>query len=126
MKRFSWLTSLNRKRHQRAMNQIIREMNKSIENDELWRGRFYARQIASQWSLYEDHSGADLWVVLRFYDRKTGFTYDYADTVNHWRYVSAGRLWWTMNEFIVERTGVWDENPRPGTEEWYKNMDWGK
>ena len=35
-----WLTSMNKKRHQREINRLIRETNKSIEKDELWNGRF--------------------------------------------------------------------------------------
>ena len=72
--RYGWLTSKDRKRHQRAMNDIMRQINRYVEIDPLWKGRFYVRQIASQWSEYEDKSGAALWVVLRFYDKKTRIT----------------------------------------------------
>ena len=107
--RYGWLTSKNRKRHQRAMNDIMRQMNRNVENDPLWKGRFYVRQIASQWSEYEDKSGAELWVVLRFYDKKTGITKEVAETVNHWRYFNGSHMWWAMNNFIIEDVKVWDE-----------------
>ena len=35
-----WLTSKNKKRHQREINRLVREANKSIEKDDLWYGRF--------------------------------------------------------------------------------------
>lgn len=107
-----WLTAKKRKVHQRAMNRLIRSMNKNIEQDYLWLGRFYARQIASEFQEYEDGSGAELYVRLRFVDRKTGMTYDTPwDTVNHWRFGAV--LFWEMNEFIVNKVKVWErEDPR--------------
>lgn len=108
-----WLTSQNRKRHQRAMNKLVREVNRNIENDSLWLGRFYAKQIAAEWVTYEDHSGAELWVTLQFIDRKTGYTFEVANTVNHWRYFNGSYLWWAMNDFIVSKVNVWEEDPRP-------------
>lgn len=123
MSRYGWLTSKNRKRHQRAMNQLMRAMNENIENDDLWKGRFYVRQVAAQWYGYEDESG-ELWVVLRFIDKKTGFYWETAETVNHWRWINGNRLWWAMNEFITERTNVWQTDPRPGSKEWFETMDW--
>lgn len=106
-----WLTSKNRKVHQRAMNKLVRVMNKNIEKDDLWNGRFVVKQEAAQWYLYEDGSGAELFVVLRFIDRCTGRHYEVAEIVNHWRGPRAhgGRLWEKMNWFIVEHCEVWDE-----------------
>lgn len=107
--RYGWLSSKNKKRHQRAMNELMRVLNKNIENDNLWKGRFYVRQIASKWHQYEDKSGAELWVVLRFYDKKTSITRTVANTVNHWRYFGGSYLWWEMNNFIIEDVKVWEE-----------------
>ncbi len=109
--RYGWLTSKSRKRHQRAMNDLVRDMNANVYNDPLWKGRFYVRQVAAQWYEYEDKSGAELWVVLRFTDQKTGITHTVAETVNHWRYFGGSHLWWEMNNFIVDKVQVWDENP---------------
>lgn len=111
-----WLSSQNRKRHQRAMNKLVREMNKSIENDSLWLGRFYVRQSEAQWVTYEDGSGAELWVTLCFIDRKTGYNYEVVDTVNYWRHFNGSHLFWKMNEFIIDRVKVWQEEPRPSIE----------
>lgn len=119
-----WLCSKNRKRHQRAMNKLMRDLNKNIENDSLWQGRFYVKQTAAQWHEYEDKSGAELWVVLSFIDKKTGMTYETAETVNHWRMWNGSHLWWEMNNFIVEKVKAWDENPAPNTDEWFANINW--
>ena len=107
-----WLTSMNKKRHQRAMNKLMRETNKNIENDDLWLGRFVVHQVNSpQWCRYEDGSGADLFVHLKFIDRCTGRHYICAETVNHWRGFQGNgwRMWKIMNWFIVEYCSVWDE-----------------
>ena len=98
---YGWLSSRNRKRQQRAMNHMVSLLNKSIEVDDLWKGRFYVRQVSAQWHPYPDGSGADLFVVLKFIDKKTGSTCLVADTVNHWRYFNGSSLWWEMNDFII-------------------------
>jgi hypothetical protein len=106
-----WLTTKKRKVHQRAMNKIVRNLNKSIEQDSLWLGRFYARQIAAEFVEYEDGSGAELYVRFRFVDRKTSVTYDTTwYSVNHLRYCSM--LFWEMNDFIIHKVKVW-ENEKP-------------
>lgn len=120
-----WLTSKNAKVHQRRMNRAMRELNKNIENDSLWRGRFYVHQVARQRYVYEDGSGMELWVTLEFVDRKTGRTKQLLETVNYWTSFCS-RLFWEANTFIVEDVNVWAEDPRPGTPEWYDNMDWIK
>lgn len=81
-----WLTSHNKKRHQRAINRLVRAINKNLENDELWCGRFMICQIDSpEWQAYEDGSGAELWVTLKFVDHATGRYYTTCDIVNNWR-----------------------------------------
>lgn len=106
-----WLTSKKRKKHQRAMNKVIRDMNNSIKNDPLWLGRFYARQLDGWFEEYEDRSGASLYIRLRFYDRKTGITRDTSyDSVNAWRLFS--HLFFEMNDFIINDVKVW-ENEDP-------------
>lgn len=114
MSKYGWITSLNKKKHQRAMNALVRDMNKNIATDDLWRGRFYVRQIyAPQWYIYNDRSGAELFVHLKFYDKKTGRTYLYADNVNGWRHCNGWRLWEKMNWFIVEYCDAWkNDDPR--------------
>ena len=108
-----WLTSMDRKVHQRAINKVVRAMNRNLEQDELWRGRFIVRQDESpQWRRYEDGSGAELWVRLRFIDRATGRYYVKWETVNHWRGLRANghEVWYMMNWLITEHWDIWKES----------------
>lgn len=118
----NWITSGDRKKHQRRMNKLMRDLNNNIKNDNLWRGRFYVRQDAAQWYQYSDKSGYELWVVLELCDRKTGQTKRIAETVNHWSMWGGSHLFWQMNQFIVDDVEVWSENPRPGTKEWFNEQ----
>ena len=105
-----WLTSMNKKRHQREINRLVRETNKSIEKDDLWHGRFCIKQVESpQWYIYEDKSGAEYFVHLEFIDKCTGRYWIQAETVNHWRASNGWRIWEKMNWFIVEYLDVWSE-----------------
>ena len=106
------LTSMNKKRHQREINRLVRQANKSIENDSLWLGRFVIHQVKSpQWSIYEDKSGAEYFVHLEIIDRCTGRSWISADTVNGWRTTlgNGWQLYEFINWFIVEYCNVWDE-----------------
>ena len=88
-------------------------MNKNLEQDELWRGRFIVRQDESpQWRRYEDGSGAELWVRLRFIDRATGRYYAKWESVNVWRGLRATgyEIWHMMNWLITEHWDVWKED----------------
>jgi hypothetical protein len=110
-----YLSSRKRKRHQRAINKVVRELNKQIENDSLWRGRFVVRQIKSHFHLFSDGSGSILIVKLRFYDKKTGITNDFvfdSYSIIMW---DGSKLFWAMNDFIVNTCDVWNsknEDPR--------------
>ena len=105
-----WLSSMNPKRHQRAMNRLVRKANKAWEEDTLWLGRFIVRQVESpQFVHYFDKSGAELYVNLEFVDRCTGNTYRTYGSVNYWRHMHGSNLYWKMNWFITEYCKVWDE-----------------
>ena len=109
-----WISTRNRKKQQRKMNKIVREMNKHIEQDDLWKGRFCCRQILSPvWYTWDDNSGSVLFVQLLFIDKKTGKTFHYADDVASWYHFNHWRLWEKMNWFITEYCQVWREDPRP-------------
>lgn len=108
-----WLKSNNRKVHQRAMNRAIRQLNKNIQNDPLWRGRFKVRQKDAEWYGFQDSSGHELYVVLCFIDNKTGKTQEKAESVNHWLFINGYHLWEAMNSFIVDFCDVWHEDPKP-------------
>ena len=108
-----WLTSMDRKVHQRALNRLVREFNKTLEKDELWCGRFKVRQVGCpQWRRYEDGSGAELWVKLKFIDCATGRYYVGAHSVNEWSGITANgyRIWELMNWLITRHWDVWKED----------------
>ena len=52
---YHWLTSMDKKKHQRAINRAVRSFNKQLEQDNLWLGRFMVRQYENspQWRKYE-------------------------------------------------------------------------
>lgn len=98
----NWLCSLNRKKYQRRINHYMRLTNKNIEQDNLWRGRFYMRQYGSaDFVVYDDKSGADLYLRFILYDRQTGET---AITnwysVNEVCFLDGHKLFEIMNYFI--------------------------
>lgn len=109
---FTWLTSKDRKVHQRAINRAVRACNKRLELDDLWIGRFVVRQYedSPQWRKYEDGSGVELWVKLKFIDRATGRYYVGNHTVNEWCSFNGSRIWGIMNWLITEHWNVWKED----------------
>lgn len=108
-----WSWTRNRRKYQRKMNKAMRLMNQNIENDSLWRGRFYVRSRKTLFYQYEDKSGYGMICELLFVDKKTGrVVSDYA-SVNEWCYFGGSRLARRMNEFITEDCKVWEEIPDP-------------
>lgn len=109
---YHWLTSMNKKKHQRAINKLVRAFNNQLELDDLWFGRFIVRQYESspQWRKYEDGSGAELYVKLKFIDRATGRYYVGNHTVNEWRNFNGAHIWRIMNWLITEHWNIWQED----------------
>lgn len=112
-----WMTSFNRKKHQRRMNKYVREINENIANDDLWRGRFVIRQKDNPgFYIYEDKSGAEMpHVHLVITDLKTGERYDKWDTDNGWCHFNGVRIWEFANKAITEIFDVWRKNDDPRT-----------
>ena len=88
-------------------------MNRSIENDPLWRGRFCVRSGYTRFQEYEDHSGCEMLCELFFIDKKTGKIVKDYETVNEWCFWGGSQLWRRMNDFIMNDCKVWDEIPSP-------------
>lgn len=108
-----WTHSTQRKVHQRKLNRLIRRINKDIEDDDLWLGRFFIRQHAAEFETYEDKSGGTLHVYLRFYDKKDMKYQEYYGNSQSILFMNGSRLWWKMNNFIVETSSAWkDGDPR--------------
>lgn len=103
------ITSLKRKKYQRALNKKIRAINDTIKKDWLWDGRFTISQIDSPvFEIYDDHSGANYWVHLLMYDNETGQAATCVDSVNNLLDWSLSR--W-VNQVITEEFRVWETDP---------------
>ena len=103
------LHSMNRKKYKRAVNSLIRTLNKDIKNDWLWNGRF---EVSQEWAWFEpfhDRSGGLYMVGLVMTDKKTGNKqYTYMDN-----YEIEWNLWHWANECITNYWQVWNEDPNP-------------
>lgn len=103
-----------RKRYQRQVNNIIKQLNNTMIKDNLWRGRFFCRQEKSQIQSYLDGSGEWLLVTIQYIDKKTN---KYKSVPI--RYYPASKdlftanLYMVMNDFIMKDLKVWQEIPSP-------------
>lgn len=103
------LHSLNRKKYKRAVNSLVKTLNKDIQNDWLWNGRFIITQDWSSYHPYADHSGALYIVGLTITDKKTGRKhFAYFDN-----YEIEWKMWEWVNSCITEYWNVWNEDPNP-------------
>ena len=109
MKMDRYPVSHKRRKHQRWLNKYCRMVNKIIENDPLWRGRFYITQLKSYIEWFEDGSGGLIHAKIKMKDKKTGITaekwYDGLDML--WSF------WHDFNSFVIETVKVWEESPSP-------------
>lgn len=106
-----------RKDYQRAFNKKIRLLNENIRTDNLWGGRFVARQKSAHFEIYNDGSSGIMYVTIRIIDKKTGYYKDYNIDFAPYLTSSDWRLWEAMNKFITEDAGVWNETPSPRDKE---------
>lgn len=67
-----WKTSQYKKSYQRKFNWYIKKINKVMENDNLWRGRFVVKQYWTDFYKYDDNSGYNFYAAIYFVDKKTG------------------------------------------------------
>lgn len=111
-----------RKNYQRRFNRIIRKLNHNIANDELWKGRFEFRQKKAEYEEFADGSGAMMHFIIRGYDKATGFYKDFRIEYAPWLTFPTYRVWEAANEFIVNDSCVWDENPRVETTKDYTHV----
>lgn len=111
------LSSQKVKKYQRYVNKEIRNINKAIEKDNLWRGRFIIHQIESFFVPFSDKGGT-LYLVLEIIDKSNGlkrlcFT-------NHFSidYIGA-----TLNEFIISEyhADAWNRRKEPNKINPYKD-----
>ena len=100
-----------RRKYQRKFNKLMRELNKSIANDNLWQGRFAFKQINANFTKFKDNSGGILFVQVRGYDKETGYYKDGYVEYAPYSCLAAYHLWRFANDFIVNDSGVWKEKP---------------
>ena len=94
-----------RRKEQRKINKIVRALNENLLHDNLWRGRFYIHQIASNWERFDDGSGGVLIVLLEIRDKKTGLYKKFKADNYDWGY----HYWVAVNDFIVLDSDVWKD-----------------
>lgn len=109
---YQWKLTTNRKKIQRHINKMIRDLNRAVERDDLWRGRFYCKQTDIAFANAEDGTYTHAAVGVEFIDRKSGKAMHHIfrkeDLMG-----TAWRLWERMNYFITEWCEVWSEDLRP-------------
>jgi hypothetical protein len=108
----NWKTTTNKKKIQRHINKVIRDMNKSLERDNLWLGRFYCRQKKIFYEMSEDGTYMYARICVEMTDRKTNRSTVYWLRKEDFM-CGAWRFWEQVNSFITEYCAVWLENPRP-------------
>ena len=108
----NWKTTTNRKKIQRHINKVIRDLNRTVERDELWRGRFYCKQTDIAFANAKDGAYTDAAIGVEFIDRKSGKAMHYIFRKEDFM-GTAWRLWERMNYFITAWCDVWSEDPRP-------------
>lgn len=105
---YFWYTN-NRKKVQRQVNKVFRQMNRIIENDDLWRGRFVVRQKRADWINYNGSREYFLYVTYEFVDKKTGQVSRPYQEID---FILDRHIGIQMNIFIINDCGVWEkENP---------------
>ena len=106
MRKYS-MKSHNRKNHQRWFNQYCRYVNKTMEDDDLWLGRFKVKQTATHMEWFEDGSGGLMYAELMMLDKKTGICKVswYSGLDMDWKF------WRDLNDFIIIDCKVWEETP---------------
>ncbi len=107
-----------RKVAQRKINRYVRQMNRNLKEDNLWRGRFVVHQVYSDWESFSDNSGGRLQVALNVRDKKTGVNRSfYFDSYDYpWKLFSE------VNDFIIYDSHVWDniQEVKEDTTDWSK------
>ena len=102
------------KQYQNKFTKLIHEWNKSLDEDNLWCGRFHIIQVRSRWECFDDNSGGILHTVVRCFDKKTRQYKDYCVQYAPWMRTINWKIGMEiLNTFIVEDIDVWKENPNP-------------
>lgn len=110
MKFITQLT-VNRKKRQRRFVRYLRQINKNVMDDDLWRGRFEMWQVDAEWITHgfrgitsDGREFFDPYGILiakvRITDKLTGKTEEYVVNTNITDRLEGHDLWEFMNDFI--------------------------
>lgn len=99
------------KKLQRIVNKYVQELNDNILNDDLWRGRFIARQVNRYDSRFSDGSGYRFTIKLEYKDLKTGQTKIFYEPLYLYSVTNLirNKFFYLMNDFIVKDCDVWSK-----------------
>ena len=109
--KFSNMLTVNRKKRQRRFVRYLRQINKNIMDDGLWRGRFEMRQVGAEWITHgfrgitsDGREFFDPYGILiakvKIKDKLTGKTEEYVVNTNITDRLEGYDLWEFMNNFI--------------------------
>ena len=115
------------KQYQNKFTKLIHKWNKSLDEDNLWLGRFHILQVRSGWEWFDDNSGGILHTVVRCFDKKTRQYKDYCVQYAPWMRTINWKIGMEiLNNFIVDVINVWDEtpNPRESVKDWTNINDY--
>ena len=103
-----------RKKYQKGLNRKVRDLNKNIENDKLWNGRFVFHIMATEFEKFEDGSGGMLYAIIRGYDKHNGYYKDYRLEYAPYMDRHCGwDIWKIGNKFITEDTDTYKDGHNP-------------
>lgn len=100
-----------RKNYQRKFNKLIRSVNKNIENDSLWLGRFVVYQTDASFQKFDDNSGGVLYAELRFIDKWNHYYWDTTLAYAPYYPFNEYHMYELMNKFIVGYDDAWADMP---------------
>ena len=109
--KFTTQLTVNRKKRQRRFVRYLRQINKNVMDDDLWRGRFEMRQVGAEWvtqsfrgitsdgrEFYDPYG--TLIAKVKIKDKLTGKTEEYTVNTNITDRLEGYDLWRLMNDFI--------------------------
>lgn len=97
------ITSQYKKVYQRKLNWFIRKINKEMEKDPLWRGRFVVKQYGTQLIKFQYSRDYDLVAFVYFVDKKTGrVSALHCNFLNNLLSSTTYGIRTRLNKFIVE------------------------
>lgn len=96
-------TSQYKKVYQRKLNWFIRKINKQMEKDPLWRGRFVVKQYCTQLIKLQYSRDYVFVALIYFVDKKTGrVSALHCDFLNNLISSTTNGIRARLNKFIVE------------------------